>query len=158
PRNQGYCDISLPARGGSSISTRTPYASLPISSAARSSRRWYAPGRGCVCRALGIRSSSQSEPSSASRSAYERQRRSAGDCALPGIGPWTTQYVAMRALAERDAFPAGDLGLRRALGERDQPISAKASERISENWRPWRAYVALYLWTSPGVAHMRAKR
>jgi len=78
--------------------------------------------------------------------------------ALPGIGPWTTQYVAMRALAERDAFPAGDLGLRRALGERDQPISAKASERISENWRPWRAYAALYLWTSPGVARARAKR
>jgi AraC family transcriptional regulator of adaptative response / DNA-3-methyladenine glycosylase II len=64
----------------------------------------------------------------------------------------------MRALAERDAFPAGDLGLRRALGERDQPISAKASGRISENWRPWRAYAALYLWTSPGVAHTRAKR
>jgi AraC family transcriptional regulator of adaptative response / DNA-3-methyladenine glycosylase II len=67
---------------------------------------------------------------------------------LPGIGPWTAQYVAMRALGEPDAFPASDLGLRRALGEAVRPISATKLEKISEDWRPWRAYAALYLWTS----------
>jgi AraC family transcriptional regulator, regulatory protein of adaptative response / DNA-3-methyladenine glycosylase II len=76
---------------------------------------------------------------------------------LPGIGPWTAQYVAMRALAEPDAFPAGDLGLRRALGKDGRPISAKAVEEISEDWRPWRAYAALYLWTSSNAARRQAK-
>ena len=79
-------------------------------------------------------------------------------CELPGVGPWTAQYVAMRALGEPDAFPAGDLGLCRALGEQDQPISATESEKISEDWRPWRAYAALYLWTSSAAARRQAKR
>jgi len=69
-------------------------------------------------------------------------------CKLPGIGPWTAHYVAMRALAEPDAFPAGDLGLRRALATDVRPLSVKALEEISAEWRPWRAYGALYLWTS----------
>jgi AraC family transcriptional regulator, regulatory protein of adaptative response / DNA-3-methyladenine glycosylase II len=77
---------------------------------------------------------------------------------LPGIGPWTAQYVAMRALGEPDAFPAGDLGLRRALGDEDQPMSAMALEKISEDWRPWRAYAAMYLWTSSKAARRQAKR
>jgi AraC family transcriptional regulator of adaptative response / DNA-3-methyladenine glycosylase II len=57
---------------------------------------------------------------------------------LPGFGDWTAQYVAMRAFGERDAFPAGDLGLRRVLG----PDAAARAER----WRPWRAYGALHCW------------
>jgi AraC family transcriptional regulator of adaptative response / DNA-3-methyladenine glycosylase II len=63
---------------------------------------------------------------------------------LPGIGHWTTQYVAMRALGEPDAFPAGDIRLLQALGM----SSAAALEARAERWRPWRAYAALYLWSS----------
>jgi AraC family transcriptional regulator of adaptative response / DNA-3-methyladenine glycosylase II len=64
---------------------------------------------------------------------------------LPGIGDWTAQYVAMRALGEPDAFPASDLGLLRATGLRDpRELQARA-----EAWRPWRAYAALYLWQRP---------
>jgi AraC family transcriptional regulator of adaptative response / DNA-3-methyladenine glycosylase II len=57
---------------------------------------------------------------------------------LPGIGPWTAQYIAMRALHWPDAFPATDLIIRRVLG--DDAI------RASERWRPWRAYAAMHLW------------
>ncbi len=68
--------------------------------------------------------------------------------ALPGIGPWTAEYVALRALGEPDAFPASDLGLRRAAGAKSKPLSAEALERVAEAWRPWRGYAALWLWTS----------
>jgi AraC family transcriptional regulator, regulatory protein of adaptative response / DNA-3-methyladenine glycosylase II len=72
--------------------------------------------------------------------------------ALPGVGPWTAHYVAMRALAEPDAFPAGDLGLRKALDEGEGPPSQAALERRAEPWRPWRAYAAMLIWTSnPGA-------
>ena len=63
-------------------------------------------------------------------------------CEIPGIGRWTAQYVAMRALGEPDAFPSTDLGLQRALGIED----AREVERRAEAWRPWRAYAAMYLW------------
>jgi AraC family transcriptional regulator of adaptative response / DNA-3-methyladenine glycosylase II len=62
---------------------------------------------------------------------------------LPGVGPWTAHYIAMRAFGEPDAFPASDLGLRKALGG----ISAGALEAMSERWRPWRSYAAMHLWT-----------
>jgi AraC family transcriptional regulator of adaptative response / DNA-3-methyladenine glycosylase II len=61
--------------------------------------------------------------------------------AIPGIGPWTAEYVAMRALREPDAFPATDLGLRRALD-----VSSGELARRAESWRPWRAYAAMLLW------------
>ena len=64
--------------------------------------------------------------------------------ACPGIGPWTAQYIAMRALRWPDAFPDGDLGLLQASGE----PSARALARRAESWRPWRAYAAMYLWES----------
>jgi AraC family transcriptional regulator of adaptative response / DNA-3-methyladenine glycosylase II len=67
-------------------------------------------------------------------------------CALPGIGPWTAEYVAMRALGEPDAFPAGDLGVRAALGNGAGPVPAKTATAIAEAWRPWRAYAVMYLW------------
>lgn len=67
-------------------------------------------------------------------------------CQIPGIGQWTAQYVAMRALGEPDAFPSGDLGLLRALNLK----SARELERRAEAWRPWRAYAALYLWKMAG--------
>ncbi len=67
--------------------------------------------------------------------------------ALPGIGPWTAHYVAMRALGEPDAFPAGDLVLRRAAAMRpNEPLTEAQLRRQAEQWRPWRAYAAMYLW------------
>jgi AraC family transcriptional regulator of adaptative response / DNA-3-methyladenine glycosylase II len=66
---------------------------------------------------------------------------------LPGIGEWTAQYLAMRLLRSPDAFPAGDLGLRKA-GGRGTPISEAALLARAEAWRPWRAYAAVYLWHS----------
>ncbi len=63
-------------------------------------------------------------------------------CEIPGIGQWTAQYVAMRALGEPDAFPSSDLGLLRALSL----TSTRELERRAEPWRPWRAYAAMYLW------------
>jgi AraC family transcriptional regulator of adaptative response / DNA-3-methyladenine glycosylase II len=65
-------------------------------------------------------------------------------CTVPGIGPWTAEYVALRALGEPDAFPAGDLGLLRASGQRTPRELARRAER----WRPWRAYAAMHLWNS----------
>jgi AraC family transcriptional regulator of adaptative response / DNA-3-methyladenine glycosylase II len=64
--------------------------------------------------------------------------------AIPGIGDWTTQYIAMRAFGEPDAFPSGDLVLRRLAGN----CSARELERRSAAWRPWRAYAAMLLWRS----------
>jgi AraC family transcriptional regulator of adaptative response / DNA-3-methyladenine glycosylase II len=63
-------------------------------------------------------------------------------CEIPGIGDWTAQYVAMRALGEPDAFPSSDLGLLRALSLK----GSRELERRAEPWRPWRAYAAMYLW------------
>lgn len=65
--------------------------------------------------------------------------------ALPGVGEWTAQYVAMRALREPDAFPAGDLGLRKAFGN-GKPIPERQLEQRAQAWRPWRAYAAMLLW------------
>jgi len=61
---------------------------------------------------------------------------------LPGIGPWTAEYIAMRALRWPDAWPAGDLGLLKAARLK----SAHALEQAAEPWRPWRAYGAMHLW------------
>jgi AraC family transcriptional regulator of adaptative response / DNA-3-methyladenine glycosylase II len=78
--------------------------------------------------------------------------------ALPGIGPWTAGYIAMRALAEPDAFPAADLGLRRALVKRDgTPPSAAEMLARAEHWRPWRSYATLYLWTVGDEAPARGR-
>jgi len=68
-----------------------------------------------------------------------------GLCEVPGIGNWTAQYIAMRALREPDAFPTSDLGLLRAL----DLGTARELERRAEAWRPWRAYAAMYLWSAP---------
>jgi AraC family transcriptional regulator of adaptative response / DNA-3-methyladenine glycosylase II len=65
-------------------------------------------------------------------------------CEIPGIGHWTAQYVAMRALGEPDAFPSSDLGLLRALALE----TPRELEHRAQAWRPWRAYAAMYLWRS----------
>ena len=62
--------------------------------------------------------------------------------ALPGVGEWTAQYIAMRCLSWPDAFPHTDLIVRRALGDR----TPKAILAEAERWRPWRAYATLQLW------------
>jgi AraC family transcriptional regulator of adaptative response / DNA-3-methyladenine glycosylase II len=67
--------------------------------------------------------------------------------ALPGIGPWTAAYVRMRGLGDRDAFPAADLGLRRALERLGRDGAPRAALALAEHWRPWRAYAAQHLWS-----------
>lgn len=67
----------------------------------------------------------------------------AGLLEVPGVGPWTAEVVAMRALGDPDAFPAADLGVLRALGS---PSPREAGER-AEAWRPWRSYAVMHLWT-----------
>jgi len=68
---------------------------------------------------------------------------------LPGIGDWTADYVAMRALKDPDSFPATDLGLRRAFeGVKGGRVSARELQELAESWRPWRAYAALLIWNS----------
>lgn len=63
---------------------------------------------------------------------------------VPGIGKWTAQYIAMRALGEPDPFPSGDLGLLRSLDLQGTP----QLEQRAEAWRPSRAYATMYLWNS----------
>ena len=65
--------------------------------------------------------------------------------ALPGIGPWTAHYIALRGLSQPDAFPAGDLVVQQVLGQ-GQRLSQAQAEQRSQRWRPWRAYAVLHLW------------
>ena len=69
---------------------------------------------------------------------------------LPGIGPWTAHYIALR-LGERDAFPAGDAGLRKAMAALLPPAVSDAAA-LAERWRPWRAFAAVHLWNATGIA------
>ncbi|CAM3756722.1 DNA-3-methyladenine glycosylase 2 family protein [Paracidovorax anthurii] len=70
--------------------------------------------------------------------------------ALPGIGDWTAQYIAMRALRWPDAFPAGDVALHKALGVQGAPRPARAAEEASQAWRPWRGYAVVRAWARSG--------
>jgi AraC family transcriptional regulator of adaptative response / DNA-3-methyladenine glycosylase II len=63
---------------------------------------------------------------------------------LPGVGPWTRGYVAMRGLGDPDAYPVADLGLKKCFGG-----DARALEQAAERWRPFRAYAAMHLWSEP---------
>lgn len=73
--------------------------------------------------------------------------------ALPGIGPWTAQYIALRALGHPDAFPAEDLVLQRAAGR----LTAKALRARAEAWRPWRAYAVIHLWREAMATSAKTK-
>jgi AraC family transcriptional regulator of adaptative response / DNA-3-methyladenine glycosylase II len=66
--------------------------------------------------------------------------------ALPGIGPWTVSYIAMRALNDPDAFLPSDLGVRRALESLGEDGRPRAASRLAECWRPYRAYATQHLW------------
>ena len=69
--------------------------------------------------------------------------------ALPGIGAWTADYIALRALRWPDAFPSGDVALQKALAPEGQRLTARAAEGRAERWRPWRAYAVIRAWHSP---------
>jgi AraC family transcriptional regulator, regulatory protein of adaptative response / DNA-3-methyladenine glycosylase II len=67
---------------------------------------------------------------------------------VPGVGPWTASYIALRALHDPDAFPAGDLGLRKSARALGIPDDERGLASRAEPWRPWRAYAAHYLWAA----------
>jgi AraC family transcriptional regulator of adaptative response / DNA-3-methyladenine glycosylase II len=67
---------------------------------------------------------------------------------LPGIGDWTAQYIAMRALRWPDAFPAGDVALHKALGVQQSRQPAREAEAASQAWKPWRSYAVVRAWSS----------
>ncbi len=68
--------------------------------------------------------------------------------ALPGIGPWTAEVIAMRGLGDPDAFPASDLGLQLAAKQLGLPTGQRALMEHSSRWRPWRSYATQHLWTT----------
>ena len=75
---------------------------------------------------------------------------------LPGVGEWTAQYIAMRAMGESDAFLAGDVGLQRSIARDGRRPTAMELLASAEQWRPWRAYAMLHLWTADGEANSQA--
>jgi AraC family transcriptional regulator of adaptative response / DNA-3-methyladenine glycosylase II len=77
---------------------------------------------------------------------------------IRGIGPWTAQYVALRALGDPDAFPCADLVLRRAACQTAATLSASELERRAEAWRPWRGYAAIHLWSAASNARAAESR
>ena len=72
--------------------------------------------------------------------------------AMPGIGDWTAQYIAMRALRWPDAFPAGDVALHKALGLAGVESPARHALAASKAWQPWRSYAVIRAWTSLAAA------
>ncbi|HWC68115.1 MAG TPA: AlkA N-terminal domain-containing protein [Acidimicrobiales bacterium] len=68
--------------------------------------------------------------------------------ALPGVGPWTAGYIAMRALSDPDVFLAADLGVRRALERAGLPARPAEAAALAERWRPWRSYALVHLWST----------
>jgi AraC family transcriptional regulator of adaptative response / DNA-3-methyladenine glycosylase II len=78
--------------------------------------------------------------------------------ALPGIGPWTADYVRLRALADPDSFPVADLGLRHAATALGLPDDPRGLAERAGSWSPWRSYAAQHLWTSTPPPSARAPR
>jgi AraC family transcriptional regulator of adaptative response / DNA-3-methyladenine glycosylase II len=72
---------------------------------------------------------------------------------LPGVGPWTAEYVVMRALGWPDAFPEGDIALRKAMGG----LTPARLRAAAEAWRPWRAYAAQHLWAGLADSSRRSR-
>jgi AraC family transcriptional regulator of adaptative response / DNA-3-methyladenine glycosylase II len=87
----------------------------------------------------------------------DREATRATLLAIRGVGPWTADYVAMRGLADPDAFLPSDLVIRQVLGDTAGPLTTRAAEQRSQCWRPWRAYAVAHLWTSaPAMRLARA--
>ena len=82
--------------------------------------------------------------------AWTEPRRGRNCSPCPGIGPWTADYVALRVFGDPDAFPVGDLIVRRQAERLGLPGAEKALLAHAESWRPWRAYAALHLWAGSG--------
>lgn len=82
----------------------------------------------------------------------DRDEAKQGLLAIPGIGPWTASYVALRALRDPDVFPAEDLGLQRAAARLGLPTAPRGLAAHAERWRPWRSYAAHHLWAADGAA------
>jgi AraC family transcriptional regulator, regulatory protein of adaptative response / DNA-3-methyladenine glycosylase II len=78
--------------------------------------------------------------------------------ALPGVGPWTAEYVAMRALRDPDAFMPTDLGIKRAAETLGLPTEVAALTALSESWRPWRSYAMVHLWALPEAQKAAARK
>jgi AraC family transcriptional regulator of adaptative response / DNA-3-methyladenine glycosylase II len=77
----------------------------------------------------------------------DSERAHAALLALPGIGPWTANYVAMRALRDPDAFLPGDVGVRHALDRLGVASDPRSADALSQAWRPYRSYALQHLWT-----------
>ncbi len=77
---------------------------------------------------------------------WELARRQLG--ALPGVGAWTAEMIAMRALGDPDAFPATDMGVRRGAASLGLPDAAPLLDAYAQRWRPWRSYAVQYLWAA----------
>ena len=69
-------------------------------------------------------------------------------CELPGVGPWTAHYIAMRALSWPDAFPPNDVAVLKAMRRLFDCASQRDADRAAQAWQPWRAYAVLRLWNS----------
>ena len=140
----------LVARHGEPLSGRSAASRTCSPRAARSP----APTpSACRCRRLAggaLLGLARRSPTATSRStpAPTATRRGAGSLALPGIGPWTVAYIAMRALRDPDAFLATDLGVRHALERLGQDGRPAAARTLAERWRPYRAYALQHLWSS----------
>ncbi len=78
----------------------------------------------------------------------ERAVAEAALLSVPGIGPWTASYIALRALGDPDAYPLGDVGLRRALERRGERVDQAGEALLAAAWRPWRSYAVMHLWRS----------
>lgn len=86
------------------------------------------------------------ERSDGLEAAVQRLRR------VRGVGEWTAQYIAMRALHHPDAFPAADLGVLRAMGAPAARVTPTRASDIARAWRPWRAYAVMHLWMDSAAA------
>lgn len=76
--------------------------------------------------------------------------------ALPGIGAWTAQYIALRSLDEPDALPAADIILRRRAGQSPRALTTHGLIQRAEVWRPWRSYAVMHLWKASGETALDA--
>ena len=136
PRPRGAVTALFPAAG-----RRSP-PSIPRACPCRAP----APPRSWACAARWPTASCAWTP--ASDRAEARRRL----LALPGIGPWTAGYVAMRALGDPDVFLAEDLGVRHALRRLGGPDDPRAARALAAAWAPWRSYASQHLWQAPARA------
>jgi len=86
----------------------------------------------------------------------DRDATGANLLALPGVGPWTVNYIRMRALGDPDVFMPTDLGVRHGLDALGTDGNAAAAEALSRRWRPWRSYAMQHVWAAAGAPELDA--